>query len=79
MAKYRKTILALVTGLLGWATMVVTSPSGPIAAAEWVALATAIVTACGVYAIPNTIANTIPTVVASSSPIPPTSTVDGGL
>lgn len=66
MAKYRKTVLAIITGLLGWATMVVASPSGPITAPEWIALATAIVTALGVYAVPN--------MTAGAAPLP-----DGGM
>lgn len=53
MAKYRKTITAIVTGAIGWATMVVASNSGPITPAEWIAGATALATALGVYAVPN--------------------------
>lgn len=76
MAKYRKTVTAIITGLIGWAAAVVASSSKSITAAEWVMLATVIATALGVYAIPNA----IPSLVASSSPVPPPATpVDGGL
>lgn len=50
---YRKTITALVVGLLGWGTVVVTSPASPVSASEWLALGVALATALGVYTIPN--------------------------
>lgn len=53
MSQYRKTIAAVVTGLLGWATAVVASPSAPITAAEWIMLGTVTATALGVYGIRN--------------------------
>lgn len=52
-AKYRKTITALVTGNIGWAVIVTTSPAAHISASEWVALAIANAVALGVYATPN--------------------------
>ena len=52
-AKHRKTITAVVTGLIGWATAVVTSNSTQITAAEWIMLATVLATSLGVYAVPN--------------------------
>ena len=50
---YRKTIASLVVGLLGWATVVVTSPESAISASEWLGLGVALATALGVYSIPN--------------------------
>lgn len=50
---YRKTITALVTGAIGWATLVVVSDSVPITGPEWIAGATAAAIALGVYAVPN--------------------------
>jgi hypothetical protein len=51
--KYTKTIAAVVVGAIGWATLVVQSSSGPITATEWIAGATALATALGVFALPN--------------------------
>lgn len=53
MSKYRKTIAALATGAIGWATMVVNSAPAAITGPEWIAGATMLATALGVYAIPN--------------------------
>jgi hypothetical protein len=53
LAPYRKTITALAVALLGWATAVVTSPSGPITPAEWITLAGAVLAAAGVYSVSN--------------------------
>jgi hypothetical protein len=53
LAPYRKTVTALVTGAIGWATLVVTSGSGPITAEEWIAGATALAIALGVYSVSN--------------------------
>lgn len=53
LAPYRKTVAALVVGLLGWATVVVTSPEATITASEWLGLGTALATALGVYQVPN--------------------------
>jgi hypothetical protein len=53
LAKYHKTVAALVTGVIGWGLFVVASPSGPVTASEWMALAVAGATALGVYAVPN--------------------------
>ena len=50
---YNKTITALVTGLIGWAAVVVTSARGSISSSEWLGLAVAVATALGVYAVPN--------------------------
>ncbi len=50
---YNKTISAVVTGLLGWAGIVVTSSPAPITASEWLALGVAVATAVGVYSFPN--------------------------
>lgn len=52
--KYRKTIVALVTGLIGASSAVVTSDPAPITASEWIMLATVVATALGVYSVPNT-------------------------
>jgi hypothetical protein len=53
MSNYRKTLTALVTGGIGWATMVVQSAPPGITATEWIAAATVGATALGVYAIAN--------------------------
>ena len=53
LAPYRKTITAVVVGLIGWATVVVTSEVVKITASEWLWLATALATALGVYTVPN--------------------------
>ena len=53
LAPYRKTITAIVTGGIAWATLVITSDSGPITPEEWIAGATALAIALGVYAVPN--------------------------
>lgn len=50
---YRKTVTALVVGLLGWGTVVVTSPQASISASEWLGLGVALATALGVYSVPN--------------------------
>lgn len=52
-APYRKTVTAIVVGLIGWATIVVMSEAVKITASEWVGLATALATALGVYSVPN--------------------------
>ena len=53
LSQYRKTVTALVTGVLGWAAVVVSSPSGPITAPEWLMLGVAAATALGVYSVSN--------------------------
>jgi hypothetical protein len=50
---YLKTLAALVTGVIGWATLVVNSEPVDITASEWIVLATVAATALGVYAVPN--------------------------
>lgn len=52
--RYAKTVTALITGIIGWATLVVGSPPSHITAAEWVALGTAVAVALGVFSVPNT-------------------------
>lgn len=50
---YRKTLSAIVTGVIGWATAVTVSAPARITAAEWIVLATVLATALGVFAAPN--------------------------
>jgi hypothetical protein len=50
---YLKTIAAVITGVIGWATLVVNSDPTDITASEWIVLATAVATALGVYLVPN--------------------------
>ena len=50
---YRKSITALVTSVIGWAGVVVASPSTNITGPEWLFLAVGIATSLGVYSIPN--------------------------
>jgi hypothetical protein len=51
---YRKTVAAVVTGLIGWAAAVVVSPTASVTASEWVVGATVLATALGVYGVTNT-------------------------
>lgn len=53
MNPYRKTITAIVVGLIGWASIVIVSPQAHISASEWLGLAVALATALGVYSVPN--------------------------
>lgn len=53
MSKYLKTITALVTGLIGWVTLVVNSAPADITSSEWIVGAVALATALGVYTVPN--------------------------
>lgn len=53
LAPYRKTITAIVTGLIGWAAAVVASKPSAITATEWIMLATVLATALGVYGVSN--------------------------
>ena len=53
MGNYQKTIAALVTGVLGWAAVVITSDASAITASEWLLLGTNAATALGVYAVAN--------------------------
>ena len=50
-----KSITALITGLIGWATTVAAHPGGfnNITAPLWIALATVVAVAFGVFAVPN--------------------------
>lgn len=50
---YAKTVTALVVGAIGWFTLVVNSAPTAITAGEWIAGATALATALGVYAVGN--------------------------
>lgn len=53
---YAKTVAAVVIGLIGWATAVITSEPSAITSAEWLGLATVLATALGVYGVSNTTA-----------------------
>jgi hypothetical protein len=53
LSAYKKTISALVTGLLGWGGIVVVSDPAPVSASEWLALGVALATALGVYTFSN--------------------------
>lgn len=53
LAPYRKTVTAVVTGAIGWATVVVTSAPAAITSGEWIMLATVMATAFGVYQVAN--------------------------
>lgn len=50
---YRKTVTAVVTGLIGWSTVVVTSDPSAITSSEWLMLATVLATSLGVYQVSN--------------------------
>ena len=51
---YTKFITAIVAGAIGWATLVVNSAPADISASEWIAGATYLAVALGVWAVPNT-------------------------
>lgn len=53
LAPYRKTVTAIVTGMLGWGAVVITSTVTRITASEWLMLGTVLATAFGVYQVPN--------------------------
>lgn len=53
LAPYRKTVTAVVTGLIGWGTVVVTSAATAVTGGEWIMLATVLATALGVYTATN--------------------------
>lgn len=53
LARYSKTITAVVAGAIGWATLVVNSAPAHITAAEWIVGATYLASALGVYVVPN--------------------------
>ena len=50
---FRKTVTALVTGVIGWVGVVIASEPSAISDSEWLALAVVLATALGVYAVPN--------------------------
>lgn len=53
MSGVRKTITAVVTGLIGWGTQVVVSPPAAISSGEWIGLATVLAVGLGVYGVTN--------------------------
>jgi len=53
LSPYKKTVAAVVIGVIGWASSVVTSNSAPVTAGEWVQLSFVVATALGVYQLSN--------------------------
>jgi L-serine deaminase len=53
LSRYSKTIMAVVAGAIGWATLVVNSPAAHISAQEWIVGATYLASALGVFVVPN--------------------------
>lgn len=53
MSRYRKTITAVAGAVVAFATLVVTSPAGPIGSSEWLSGAIGLLTAIGVYGVAN--------------------------
>jgi hypothetical protein len=53
-SEIRKTLTAVVTGLLGWGAVVIASPSSAITAPEWLMFGVVAATSLGVYAVSNT-------------------------
>lgn len=51
--KYNKTIIAIVTAVIGWATEVVNSAAKDISASEWLIGATYLAIALGVFTVAN--------------------------
>lgn len=62
---YQKSVTALVAGALGWAAVVISSPTAPVTASEWLALGVVAAQALGVYAVVN-VAKGTPTVVTGA-------------
>jgi hypothetical protein len=54
MSRYNKTLAAVITGLIGWASAVVASDPTAITATEWIMLATVTASSLGVYTVANT-------------------------
>lgn len=50
---YAKTVMALITGLIGWGIVVTESAAAHISSSEWIMLAVAVATALGVYSVAN--------------------------
>ncbi len=50
---YRKTVTAVVTGVIGWVTAVFASGDSGVTGTEWIMLATILATALGVYGVAN--------------------------
>jgi hypothetical protein len=53
MSRYLKTITAVISGAIGWGVMVVNSAPSAITASEWIAGATYLAVALGVFSVPN--------------------------
>lgn len=53
LGNYGKAIAALVTGVIGWAAVVVASPPAAVTSSEWLGLCVVAATALGVYGVPN--------------------------
>ena len=53
MSEYRKFLTALVGVVVAFATLVVTSESGPITSSEWLSGGIGLATALGVYGVSN--------------------------
>jgi hypothetical protein len=51
--KYNKLVTAFVAGAIGWATLVVNSAPTEITASEWIAGATYLAIAAGVWGVAN--------------------------
>lgn len=51
--RYNKTVIAVVTAVIGWATEVVNSASKDISSSEWIIGATYLAIALGVFAVAN--------------------------
>jgi uncharacterized membrane protein len=51
--RYNKFVIAIVTAVIGWATMVVQSPHGSVTSAEWIAGGTYLAIALGVFTVAN--------------------------
>ncbi len=53
LGKYGKTVAAVVTGVVGWAALVVNSAPAAVTGPEWIVLATVVATSLGVYTVKN--------------------------
>ena len=53
LAHHGKTIVAVVTAVVGFATLVILSPGESVSAVEYLTGATMLLTALGVYVVPN--------------------------
>lgn len=70
LGRYNKLVVAVVAGVIGWATLVVNSPSHAITAQEWIVGLSYLASALGVYSIANVPAVPAASTVVAEAPLP---------